>query len=887
MSTHEHAAPPPTDGCLELGAALEQGAVVLCASPVLAHHLRQSHALTQASSGERVWRTPDILTWQAWLRQQFERLLDAGVITQTLLNNTQEQLLWREVIAESAEGQLLLRVDGAARSAARAFRLAARYRLGMPAHAKTAETELYLRWRERFEHRLRTGKYSAAATLEDLLADALGNATLATRLRPPGTIALCGFPECPPVQLDLLARLKVAGTRLLLLEHARTTDGEVRCQVAPDADEEVRLAVRFAIAHHAHDEGRQIVIATVDDHQQHRPLERALTNAVDAGQLADFQFEPPATLASNSAIGDALLWLELAVSRVTVATVRQLLNSPMLAAASDPPATRARHLAVVGNSRRRYFNLTELAKLLEANETTTAGAQLAALRHLADKLRDTPRTASLQTWSRLFADWLKAAGWPGRAANVNDLRERFRETLGLLAKLSAVHEECSAGAALQQLRELTAATAAETARDVPVRIVNVADAAFMRVDAMWVLGMTDDAWPPASKAHPMLPYAEQRRARAAGATPALALAQAEALTARLRHAASEVVFSFPQQSEDRALRASPLLADLPAQPAVRCAEDAQRIGLEPLALEHVADWRGPPLDTSQPVRGGTRLIADQSECPFQAFVTHRLHVRPLEPGDVGIERRDAGTLLHAALEHAWTELKTSSALAALEPDARGALAGRASRRAIESLAERIPALASAPYASLEMTRLAELVEQWLIFETQRKEAFEVVVQEAGADVTIGPLTLRTRADRIDRLANGEFAIIDYKTGDVSLAGWNHERLREPQVPIYATHANEHPAAALVAQVRAGKMRFLGRASRAGVAPGLRAEHTSAEDWSTTLDTWRDSLAMLASEAADGIATMTPAQHAALCNTSDLITACRREAVTADDDVSDA
>jgi exodeoxyribonuclease-5 len=52
--------------------------------------------------------------------------------------------------------------------------------------------------------------------------------------------------------------------------------------------------------------------------------------------------------------------------------------------------------------------------------------------------------------------------------------------------------------------------------------------------------------------------------------------------------------------------------------------------------------------------------------------------------------------------------------------------------------------------------------------------------------------LRLRVDRIDRVQTPEgerWLVIDYKTGaDADPRGWKAERLTEPQLPLYASHA---------------------------------------------------------------------------------------------------
>ena len=70
-------------------------------------------------------------------------------------------------------------------------------------------------------------------------------------------------------------------------------------------------------------------------------------------------------------------------------------------------------------------------------------------------------------------------------------------------------------------------------------------------------------------------------------------------------------------------------------------------------LQGVADRIGPALDDGQKVKGGARFFQDQAQCPFRAFVNHRLRIRPLEEGAPGLDARLKGNVLHRALQLLW------------------------------------------------------------------------------------------------------------------------------------------------------------------------------------------------------------------------------------------
>src|SRR6185503_14617028 len=77
----------------------------------------------------------------------------------------------------------------------------------------------------------------------------------------------------------------------------------------------------------------------------------------------------------------------------------------------------------------------------------------------------------------------------------------------------------------------------------------------------------------------------------------------------------------------------------------------------------------------------------------------------------------------------------------------------------------------------------------LLREEANRAPFRVLAVEQRTECALGRWTLTTRIDRIDELADGSSAIIDYKTsGRIKSSDWFSARLRDAQVPLYASHA---------------------------------------------------------------------------------------------------
>ena len=110
-----------------------------------------------------------------------------------------------------------------------------------------------------------------------------------------------------------------------------------------------------------------------------------------------------------------------------------------------------------------------------------------------------------------------------------------------------------------------------------------------------------------------------------------------------------------------------------------------------------------------------------------------------------------------------------------------------------SLRSDIPAFAPGDtvkvHVNITETEQLQLVLTSLLHEEQRRAPFRVRAVEQRATVTLGPLTLNIRIDRVDELADGTIAIIDYKTGErATSADWFGARLRDAQVPLYASQS---------------------------------------------------------------------------------------------------
>ncbi|MEP6657888.1 MAG: PD-(D/E)XK nuclease family protein, partial [Betaproteobacteria bacterium] len=512
----------------------------------------------------------------------------------------------------------------------------------------------------------------------------------------------------------------------------------------------------------------------------------------------------------------------------------------------------------------------------------------------AGRERPLASRATPRVWVDRWRSWLERCGWPGDRAFDSaewQARQAWEELLTGFAELAAVETRLSRDAALSALQRLAQETVfAPASSPAPIAILGVLEAAGLPFDALWIAGLTAERWPPAPAPNPFLPLAWQRDRGVPRSSPARELAYAQALTALLARGAPEVVMSSAQRDGDTPLLPSALLLPwaerrLP-DPATSYTADIAATGV----LEALDDAMIPPVPPQSDARGGAYLIEQFANCPFQAVAAARLDADPWPMPLEGLSASERGRLIHAALAHFWRETRDQASLLQLAPEALSARVADAALRARAELTPRRWRQVAPALVAGESTRLIRILTAWLAHERDRP-AFVVEAVEANATLALGGLRLRMRLDRVDTLADGGIAIIDYKGGLAEKpARWfDARRPRAPQLGLYALACRAMaPETAVRAvayvQLRPDAITAMGLAADVAAWPGLTAvtqrsgaaagtgatsattgpTHASEPafaDWSAVEAWWQLHLGAAASAYAAGQAGVTPRESA--------------------------
>ena len=861
----------------DLPAALAGGMTVVTATRRLARTMQLDYA---RAAGSDSWATPRILPWSAWVQEQFRELRDFGLLGEArrCLDDGQAGAIWEDLIAREPATAGLLMSGGVADGFRDAWRLAHEWRLAWPELGARAgeDARAFLRLAEAYRRRIRDLGALDPAELPALLASALQGSDGAP-------VAFCGFDRLTPAQEAVAAALGPRARRVA----APAATGQPRLMSFADARQELAAAAWWARDQLEANPAVRVGIVVPDLEARAALLEQLLDDALAPQRLwpgrereaRPWNLSLARPLAESPLVAAALRLLALGQAPPDAGDAGRLLRSPFIAGASAEAATRARTDAWLRAHAGETVSLGALLRVLRGEAGAPACPLLAAgLEGCLQQLQQGPRRRPASAWAADFSRALGRAGWPGEAPLDSaewQAVQAWTEALDALAALDGIGGALSLGEALARLRRIVAERRFQPeSAAVPIQVLGMPETAGLSFDALWVTGLHDGVLPAPLRPCPLLPAGLQRERGLPRACPDTEQAVARELMKRLSAAAPSVRFSFPRTEGDEPLRPSPVLAHLgPAAPG-----EAPRRGvaLELFAartLEAVGDERAPRLAGAAP--GGSALLADQSACPFRACARHRLRVEPLETAEPGVDARTRGSLLHDALRRLWEGWGTSAVPASLEPGARlQAIRAAVAAAAAQHLAAQPPAL-----AQIEIDVGAGLVEQLLQHDLGRP-GFEVAACERPFEVELGPLRIRGRMDRLDRVGE-DLVVVDYKTGAANPGGWDGSRPAEPQMPLYAMALEAPVGALLYGSLKPGDVSYRGRGRIAGLVPGKanKVALHSAEDWEGMLAEWRQVLAGLARDFAAGEAAVDPVgptRRDGSCTYCGLQVLCRRD-----------
>lgn len=877
-------------------------------SLIVAPNERQALALWEAdaqvhrAAGDKAWETLAVCSWTEFLAALWEEHWLGGDYQSapaSLMNEWQERFLWMKVISESVVGEQLLNLPAAAKLAAEAWKLTQSYRLERELwngdNYWSDETEVFKTWVEAFRAQCQKRNWLETCRLENALADLLAQGILKPRVLP-RQVRLLGFAEWTPSALAFLQALGEAGVKVSKDEEpAPPPEDNWRRMACGDEEEEIQTACRWLRRQLEGASGSNLKVGLVVPNlaERREEIHRILLESFQPHQLlaqeADkdppFDFSVGLPLSVWPVIKHALKFLKMDGDPASLEEWLAFVGSPFLGESEKELHSRALLQSRLLRDGRYRVEWNRVAYHAEQEERPYCCPALARRLDSAKSLRGKIASYQLPSdWSTHFSECLETLGWPGqRSLNSSEYQtvKRWKASLTQLGSLDPILGKVTRKTALSALLRIADESVFQPKSVAGcVEVLGPLEAVGLNFDYMWLAGLTDGTWPANSKPNPYLPFSLQKERRVAHSTPERELEFSRLVTRRLFLATRYGVASFPLHTQEETCRPSPLVAQLQET-------TMEKLKLTPFVSVAKLFWQsrkaelhldpGPPTVALNEIsKGGTAIFKDQSACPFRAYTYSRLNARPEEKVHEGLDPRQRGKLIHSAMEALWKEVKSQSRWLGLSVQEREEVFMRSAERAVELVRKERPDVVRGAMIALERNRVLGLLKEWMELELSR-EPFQVLSTEEKVKLQFAGLTLSATIDRIDRLHDGNLAVIDYKTGNVSEKDWLGERPKDPQLPLYSVAQSQSVDVICFAVVKTGKMHFRGLARTEDKIPGVKASEQAedgSKDWTFRQAEWKERLEALAREFRAGHVMVQPAEGEISCKYCGLQGLCR-------------
>ncbi|MCP3673919.1 MAG: hypothetical protein GY829_05555, partial [Gammaproteobacteria bacterium] len=829
---------------------LRDGLLVVTASNRQADFLRQQYRyfqLAEGSENHTVWRRPSIITNKQWLKSLYQQFIIHHGDKESpwsLISEQESRILWEQVIED--DGDYLLDTRRTAERVRQAANRLEQWNLTDTVSKDDSfnwreETRRFKQWHQLVSKQCQTNFWIEFYQLDQWISERIeliGENNNSALL--PENIGLVGFQQISPAKEQFFHRLEQQNTNFLKLE-PNPIEAEIYRIELSDSREEIKQTALWAKEHWLANPEQRLGIV-LPNLNNYRELTRITFERIFCPSeiiTSDDQVQRPfdislgLPLSSYPLIDNAVMLIKLLSEPLTQDESVQFLLSPYLTTI-EQQTLLAMMISLIRKSRQAHFTIDDLSYFSSQADTDNEEAEKqGVISELLQQLKTFNVSEKLapSQWAIKVGELLEQVSWCDKR-KLSSSEYQTKEAWNKKIDQMAIYDQLSGKVRWSTFRRLLYRIIRETlfqpqTGDCPIQIMGVLEAASLTFDKIRICGIDNRLWPDSAKPSPFIPYELQRQYDMPNATAERELAVSQQLFQSLSNSSKEVIFSHSKNNGDELLSVSPLIESLELR-EFKNHSDIQspakllnQIGKE---IESIEDNMAPEIQ-DYVVKGGSKLLQDIARCQFRAFAHHRLHANAADAPREDLDPLDRGNLVHRILEQCWLQLfdKQQTNLQELHQakqleDAIEPLI----KEALNNLQQERHTPLTEAIINIENKRLNKLLLQWFEMEVTRPH-FTVKDLEQTINAPIAGNYIRLQLDRVDELADGSLAIIDYKTGKVERKNWFGERPDEPQLPLYAMVLSEQKktiGALLYGQVKISENRFIGVADDKSLVSGV-------------------------------------------------------------------
>ena len=863
--------------------------LILTSTERLVRFTNFSIAYQKSQEGVGAWVVPTVLSFFQWVNRLREEYLLTASEDLTPISDRLSLQIWRDVVDDADFN----RGTSIARIIQRSSNLIYEYQIPHP--EKWDEEYASVDQRYFCELVAKYEKSCRSLNVIDLwrFSSELPAHIESDRIQIPSHIELRGFTfSLSPLQQRIIDACASMGSNVEKISVGSKKLNDVGVKTYEDLDDELLAAAEWA-RESLENNGTQslaVIVPSLRDNVDR--VERIFRRVFDPLAFGLEKATEPAwhislgkPLADWSIVQDALTFLGMSTVSVTQPQINHLLMSPYFRGWQEYSSIYDEFLVFLARSAPYELGLDEFREKLMGQ-----GAEILAnnIMSWVSARQASPRNEWPSAWAGQFQGELNLIGFvEGRPLDSIEYQvvERWHQLLENFGRCDAVlSAPVSRSKALSMIRDHAQDIFREQNRGVPVEIMGVEEALGSEFDGIWILSLDNNTWPGPVKRDPLIPARYQVKIPTATAKGCLDRRSIE--LKGLVSSSSTVVGSYIREADGISNECTGLLK-------VSSISDVVSAPLAAAPLEIIEnDILAPALEMVK-VRGGIGVLRDQSDCPFRAFAQRRLGALDVPVPRPGIDRMLRGIYIHKALELFWREMDGYEDLIKLTKKSAAEKINKAVDKVLDDAALEFKYRLLPKSKIIEHFRITRVLNRWIEIEKQRAP-FVVWAKECNVEVNLAEIQFKGKIDRIDKMPDGSFVLIDYKTGRASKNSWlPHSRIKEPQVPAYAVASSEPISGVTFALLSPDDLKFDGIAKDShGIKGVKRIEDLGSfneNSWDELMTKWRNVLEQLAEGFRCGDAKVDPRKKE-VCQTCHLTSFCRiheqTEILSIEDDDTD-
>ncbi len=387
-----------------------------------------------------------------------------------------------------------------------------------------------------------------------------------------------------------------------------------------------------------------------------------------------------------------------------------------------------------------------------------------------------------------------------------------------------------------------------------IHILGALEAEGLYFDHAWVSSMTSNFIPGKIKMPLFIPQKTSIEYKLPNSNFLLVTEDAKVTLKALNNLSPETTYSYAKLMQNREELPSPYI-EFKDYLEVSFIKNSSR------ELIYIDDYKAPKIQELT-IKKGVKTLQNQMSCAFRGFAG-RLNIDDFEAPHIGLSRLQQGNLIHKILETFFNEIKSGASLLKLTELELDNLIEKHTESATQNLPK-------SNFKLNEKIRLVKIIRQHIDLEKQRSD-FEVIKTESTSEVNINGLKFSTRIDRMDRLANGDSLIIDYKTGkDVKVSQMTGDPIDQAQLPIYAVTNSVDGVA--FATINSNDCQFKAITKNKSELPLTKQAINRMPEWDKQITEWTSILNSASKQFQNGIASVLPVKNA--CDYCDYDLLCR-------------